>query len=148
MGDAPSGMGGQSSWTMRKRAGMGSRVWYGGCPSRSSITTHPTLLEHKSTTRKKNKREKENLPYIWRSCSPGLFNNFWGHYEKTFEYCSANNYSQKKNSLQYGLPTTAPSVTPPVFAATPKSANLTVPSLFVRILAPLISRWMTPWSWR
>ena len=145
MGEAPSGMGGQSSWTMRKRAGMGSRVWYGGCPSRSSITTHPTLLEHKSMTRK-NQQEKANLPYIWGRCSPGLFYYFWGHCEKVWIPLSQTIIH--KNSLQYGLPTTAPSVTPPVFAATPKSASLTVPSLFVRILAPLISRWITPWSWR
>ena len=59
MGEAPSGMGGQSSWTMRKRAGMGSRVWYGGCPSRSSITTHPTLLKHTSQRRDKINGRKQ-----------------------------------------------------------------------------------------
>ena len=47
--------------------------------------------------------------------------------------------------LQYGLPTTASSrAAVVVFAATPKSASLTQPSLFVKIFAPLISRCITP----
>ena len=93
MGEAPSGMGGQSSWTMRKRAGMGSRVWYGGCPSRSSITTHPTLLEHKSTTRKINGRKQTyhiSEAVVAPDCSITS-----GATEKEFEYHSANNHSQE-----------------------------------------------------
>jgi hypothetical protein len=49
--------------------------------------------------------------------------------------------------LQYGLPTTASSLAAPavvVLLATPKSASLTAPSLVVRMLAPLMSRWITP----
>ena len=53
----------------------------------------------------------------------------------------------RRHVLQYGLPTTASSVIAPVVVlATPKSANLTHPSLFVKMLAPFMSRWMTPWS--
>ena len=48
MGDAPSGIGGQSSWTIRKSAGIGSRKWYGGLPSSSSMTVHPTLLRRRN----------------------------------------------------------------------------------------------------
>jgi hypothetical protein len=43
-GEAPSGSGGCSSFTMRNRAGMGSSLWYGGRPSSNSITVQPTLL--------------------------------------------------------------------------------------------------------
>jgi hypothetical protein len=43
-GDAPSGRGGCSSFTMRNRAGMGSSLWYGGRPSSNSRPVQPTLL--------------------------------------------------------------------------------------------------------
>lgn len=58
-------------------------------------------------------------------------------------------YEAQSCILQYGLPTTASLFEGAVaLLATPKSASLTHPSLFVNILAPLISRWMTPCSWR
>lgn len=44
-------------------------------------------------------------------------------------------------AIQYGVPTTCASLSGParVLVETPKSANLTVPSFVVRMLAPLIS---------
>ena len=50
-GEAPSGRGGCSSFTIRKRAGMGSSLWYGGRPSSNSMTVQPTLLRYKPTHR-------------------------------------------------------------------------------------------------
>lgn len=62
---------------------------------------------------------------------------------------------QTVTSLQYGLPTTLKSrsllslaVRLILIVATPKSASLTRPSLMVKMLAPLMSRWMTPCSCR
>lgn len=53
-------------------------------------------------------------------------------------------------AIQYGVPTTCASLSGPasVLVETPKSASLTVPSLVVKMLAPLISLCITPWSWR
>ena len=36
----------------------------------------------------------------------------------------------------------------PWSTATPKSASLTSPALLKRMLAPLMSRCVTPWEWR
>jgi len=52
IGDAPSGIGGQSSCTIRNNAGIGARLKYGGVPSSSSMTKHPTLLGPELLTRK------------------------------------------------------------------------------------------------
>lgn len=144
MGEAPSGIGGLSSLTMRNRAGIGSKKWYGGLPSRSSITVQPTLLyamldtwcvEQEGMLTKCLRRlllqiaQSPPAPLETRQSTRGIFN-------------------VHSDSLQYGLPTTASSRTAPaaVLLATPKSANFTHPSLFVKMFAPLMSRWMTPWS--
>ena len=67
-------------------------------PSRSSITTHPTLQEHKSTIRK----NQVNVTYTWGSCSPGLFDYFWGQWKGLN---TALQTIVHKSSLLCGLPT-------------------------------------------
>lgn len=49
-------------------------------------------------------------------------------------------------AIQYGVPTTWASLSGParVLVETPKSASLTVPSLVVKMFAPLMSRCITP----
>lgn len=56
--------------------------------------------------------------------------------------------SMTSGAIQYGVPTTLDSLNPVVRLATPKSASLTRPSFVVKMLAPLISRWITPCSCR
>lgn len=71
-------MGGESSWTIRNKAGIGSRVWYGGCPSRSSITTQPTLL---SLVNIEILQEKNQIiPYVRGCRCSRLFNDLRCHY--------------------------------------------------------------------
>ena len=55
--------------------------------------------------------------------------------------------SMISGAIQYGLPTTV-LLFSCVEMATPKSASFTRPSLVTRMLAPLMSRWMTPCSCR
>ena len=54
--------------------------------------------------------------------------------------------------IQYGVPITVfACVSNPaasIFVATPKSASFTRPSVEIRMFAPLMSRWITPCSWR
>eukprot|EP00966_Prymnesium_polylepis_P121570 2809595-Prymnesium_polylepis.1 len=54
-------------------------------------------------------------------------------------------------AIQYGVPTTELAcVSAPLssLVATPKLASFTWPPVEIRMLAPLMSRWMTPWSCR
>ena len=50
--------------------------------------------------------------------------------------------------LQYGVPLTSSTLVDPNFDDIPKSAILIVPSFVTSRLAPLISLWITPCSWR
>lgn len=52
-------------------------------------------------------------------------------------------------AIQYGLPAADMVFCDSyILIATPKSANLTFPCLVINILAPLISRWITPYLCR
>ena len=141
--DTPAGSGGCGSCTMLYMALSGCKSKYGGRPVSNSITTHPKLHISDATVTSWSSTTSGAIQYGVPATSPSSSSS-----SSSFFFSSPVSAPLRPSSSSPSI-TPPPNVPPPPrssssLAATPKSASLTSPSLFVRMFAPLMSRCVIP----